>query len=101
MTEMTEAHLEREVRRLAKRHGVHGMHILDSRRAIGAAGMPDWMFIGRDVLWRELKRAYEGLEGEQAAWRWRLLAAGANYGIWRPLDLETGRIDQELQAIAP
>lgn len=98
---MSEDELEREVRRLAKRYGVHAVHLPDSRTGIGVAGMPDWILIGTGVIWRELKSRSGVLEKEQVAWKYRLKAARADWDIWRPLDYDTGRIAQELQAIAP
>jgi hypothetical protein len=99
MPEMTEAQLALEVRRLAARYGVHAVHLTDSRTAIGVTGMPDWILIGSAVIWRELKSPYGAMETAQTDWKYRLLAAGQNWGIWRPLDLQTGRIAGELEAI--
>lgn len=98
---MTEAQLAHAVRDLARRYKVRAVHLPDSRGAIGAAGMPDWILIGSAVIWRELKTAMGTLEGDQVAWKYELLTARQDWDIWRPLDLETGRIAQELQAIAP
>jgi hypothetical protein len=98
---MTEPQLAREVRRLIGLYDVHVMHLTDARTAIGAAGMPDLILIGSEILWRELKSPYGRLDRQQVLWKYRLRAAGQDWDIWRPLDLDSGRIAQELQAIAP
>lgn len=95
---MTEADLEREVRRLIERHGLYGYHAADSRRS--AAGWPDWVIIGRKVLYRELKSPYGALSGAQRHVGWLLHRAGQNWDVWRPLDYTTGRIARELEALA-
>ena len=97
---MTEAYLTAEVRRLVGRYQLIGYHVPDSRRAT-AAGFPDWVIVGPGgVLWRELKSPYGSLSSGQTQWRYALAAAGQDWGIWRPLDLESGIIAQELQALA-
>lgn len=99
--EMTHDQLEREVRRLARRYGVHAVHVTDSRTGIGLKGMPDWILIGTAVLWRELKTRHGVLEKDQITWKYMLRAARADWDVWRPLDYDTGRIARELAAIAP
>lgn len=94
---MTEAELERNVRRLLQLYGLYGYHTADSRRS--AKGWPDWVIIGRKVLFRELKTAYGVPTGEQRHVGYLLQAAGADWDIWRPLDLASGRIAREMQAI--
>lgn len=95
---MTEAQLEKEVRRLLSRHGLYAYHCADNRRS--AAGFPDWVIIGARVLWRELKTAYAMPTGEQRRVGYLLQASGQNWDIWRPLDWTTGRIARELAAIS-
>lgn len=96
---MTEAHLEREVRRLIARYGLWGYHTHDSRRS--APGWPDWVIVGSGILYRELKSPYEQPSGDQRDVGYRLQAAGADWAVWRPLDLESGTIARELEAIRP
>lgn len=97
---MTEAELERELRRLLTRHGLYGYHNPDSRRS--AAGFPDWVIIGvGGILWRELKAPFEQPSGEQRRVGYLLQASGADWDVWRPLDFTTGRIAAELAAIKP
>jgi hypothetical protein len=96
-----EAELQREVRLLAAEYGIHAVHLTDARTGIGTSGMPDWIFLGSRLLWRELKSAGEDLRSSQTRWKHMLLAAMQDWDVWRPADLESGRIAQELQAIAP
>lgn len=96
---MTEAHLEREVRRLMALYGLWGYHTADSRGS--APGWPDWVIVGTRIIFRELKRAYENPTGAQRDVGYRLQAAGGDWAVWRPLDLESGLIARELAAIRP
>lgn len=74
-------------------------HTHDSRRSAG--GFPDWTFAGvRGVMFRELKTARGTVRPEQWAWIHQLRRAGADVAIWRPHDLEAGRIVWELARVA-
>lgn len=95
---MTEAELERSVRNLLRDHGLFGYHTHDSRRS--PAGFPDWVIVGQAVLFRELKSADGVLSPEQTRVKYTLLAAGADFAVWRPDDLISGQIQRELAAIA-
>lgn len=76
-----------------------------NQRIAGNKGFPDLEIMGPGgVLYRELKTMNGmgpggGLRPDQLVWRDRLLAAGQDYEIWTPRDLETGRIEQQLAAI--
>jgi hypothetical protein len=64
------------------------------------AGLPDLVIVGaRGCLWRELKSPRGQLLPEQVLWQYRLIAAGENYGIWRPRDWPE-RIEHELEQIS-
>lgn len=55
----------------------------------GDAGFPDLVLargVGDGVLFRELKSQRGSLDAGQKAWRDVLLAAGANWALWRPSD---------------
>lgn len=97
MTAVTEAELERAVRDLLKLHRLWGYHPYDSRRS--EPGFPDWVIIGSRVLWRELKTDGGELRPDQRRVRNLLLAAGEDWAVWRPADLRSGRIDQEMRAV--
>ena len=65
------------------------------------AGFPDWTFVGpRGVMFRENKTRKGMLTSEQISWKNALRAVDADYGIWRPGDLESGRIAYELLSLA-
>ena len=97
---MTERELQVEVERLAAKLGVLIHHCLDGRRCEGV-GFPDVVACGlKGTIFRELKLEAAELGSQQRMWKWKLLASGADYGIWRPSDLRSGRIEKELQRIA-
>ena len=93
---MTEAQFQRQVIALAR---MTGWKVAAFRPAMNARGewrtpvqgdgkgWPDLVLVKGDrVLFRELKRDKTYLEPEQKAWRDALLAAGADWAIWRPKD---------------
>jgi hypothetical protein len=66
----------------------------------GPKGYPDFTIAGPGgVIFRECKAASRRSLA-QIGWGRALAAAGADYAIWRPEDLESGRIEAELQALA-
>ncbi len=71
-----------------------------NKRRQSLTGFPDLFLCGRiGVAFRELKSQYGEMRPEQTTWRYKLLAAGQNWDIWRPVDLESGRIDRELDGL--
>ena len=58
------------------------------------SGFPDWVLVqpARGLIWfRELKagtKPTRPLDPAQALWRQWLIAAGANYDVWRPADFD-------------
>jgi hypothetical protein len=95
---MTEAELQRRVQDLLEQYGLRWFRIPDSRRVM--PGWPDLTIIGRRLICRELKTMWGDLTKEQSQMRYLLRAAGVDWEIWRPADLESGRIDLELSEIA-
>jgi hypothetical protein len=96
---VTEDQLLARVIVLCDDRGYRVYHSRDSRRDQGK-GFPDLVIAGcTGVLFRELKDQSGRLEREQTVWKWRLHACRANWGLWRPADLESGRIERELEAI--
>jgi hypothetical protein len=68
----------------------------------GDPGVPDLNPVAGPggILYRELKNQTNKLEPAQERWRDMLLAAGADWDLWRPIDWLTERIHRELRAIA-
>lgn len=72
------------------------------RTAKTARGWPDLVIAGsHGVIFRELKSYYGQTSYEQDYWVWYLHNGGCDTGIWRPAEWESGRIRDELQALAP
>lgn len=95
---MTEATLQETVRQLCQNLKLFHYHPHDSRRS--EPGWPDSVIIGpRGILYRELKSHRGTLTSEQTQVRYLLLAAGADYGVWKPVQLLDGTIARELAAI--
>lgn len=95
---MSENELEQEIRALLRRYGLYGYHTHDSRRS--PAGWPDWVILGRGLLFRELKSTGGYLTPAQRRVGYMLKAAGQDWDVWRPADLESGRIQRELERIS-
>lgn len=96
---MTEADLLGEVILACEQHGLYWHHCQDSRHCQGEAGLPDLLIIGRGILWRELKSEDGRSSRAQLHYLNRLRNTGADVGVWRPEDLDSGRIARELEEI--
>lgn len=94
---MTEAQLQTQVIKMATKLGWWWWHDINSRR--NRAGMLDLMLVhlgtGR-LLLRELKSDTGKLRPEQAALITVLVRGENDVAVWRPADLESGRILEEL-----
>jgi hypothetical protein len=77
------------------------IHIPDSRTVSGASGFPDFIITGpHGILYRECKpRRSSQLGRNQIAWKYMLLAAGANCGVWAQEDLDDGTAQRELEEL--
>lgn len=96
---MSEKDFQTGVLKLAQFHGFTlRYHTHDSRRS--APGFPDLVLIntrtGR-ILWRELKTNKGRVSLDQQAWLDGLAACGLDAGVWRPNDLDDGRVLAELR----
>lgn len=95
---MTEAQFQDTVVAMCKLLGVAWYHPFFSRRS--AAGWPDLALCGsRAFILRELKTDKGRLTRDQQEWGSRLRGAGQDWDVWRPGDLQSGRIQRELEAI--
>lgn len=89
-----------EVLLLASKLGVLAFHVWDSRTVVGP-GFPDLVLAGENgVLVRELKKERGSMSPDQTRWYYRLRAAGIDCELWRPSDLASGRVREELERIA-
>jgi hypothetical protein len=91
--------LERFVVRVAHFHGWCGFHVSFSHGAVTGVhkiglgsdhydsdGWPDWCFVRERVIYRELKGAGKYPTPAQRRWGAKLLAAGADWKVWKPTD---------------
>lgn len=79
--------------------GLMAFHCHDSRRCWGP-GFPDLEVAGPGgIIHREVKGTNGILRPDQRAWGRTLLAAGADWAVWYPRDLTSGRIRRELAAL--
>lgn len=66
----------------------------------GDAGFCDVVIVGGNgVLFRELKGEKGRLSAAQTLWLSRLAFAKADAGVWRPSDLRSGLVLEELKAV--
>lgn len=95
---MTEQQLQDAVIGMCKYLGIAWYHPYFSRRSV--PGWPDLALCGaHGFMTRELKSENGKVSPEQDRWGWMLRQAGVNWDVWRPEDLNSGRIQRELQAI--
>lgn len=83
---ISESDFQAEVIRMAGQAGFAVYHTYDSRRS--QPGFPDLVLVGNRVIFAELKAAGGQLMPSQKAWRDNLLAAGAEWYLWRPSDMD-------------
>ncbi len=71
----------------------------DSRRA-WSRGWPDLVIVGRALLFREVKTQDDDVDQAQWWWGGLLARAAQDWAVWRPGDLASGRVQEQLQQIA-
>lgn len=98
---MGERELETRVIAMIADRGLYLKDHPDSRRdRVSNPGFPDLVIAGvGGVLWRELKDQEDTPSADQLAWGQVLGAAGQDWALWRPLQLLTGVIAIELDAL--
>ncbi len=98
---MLEAQLQREVRTLIAGAGLLTVALPRLANMGNPPGWPDLMILGpRGLLFRELKSADGRPSRAQLAIGGILRQLGQDWAIWRPADLDSGRIGRELWEIA-
>lgn len=96
---MLEAVLQNTVREMCARFKLRCYHVYDSRKS--EPGFPDLTIVGcGGHMFRELKTDVGRLTAAQQGWLDDLSAHGADAGVWRPVDLASGRIERELRALS-
>lgn len=98
---MTEAELLARVVEACRERGLRVFHSTDPRKDT-ERGWPDLAIAGPSsphVLFAELKSEHGQLTREQIHWRWYLQHAGCAWRLWKPLDWESGEIEQELEVL--
>lgn len=95
---MRERDFGHQVEALASTLGLLYFHTFRSEHS--APGFPDYVIVGKKVLYRELKRTTGRVTPAQQHWLDRLAAAGQNATVWRPEDLLSGRILREMREAA-
>lgn len=99
--DMREAVLQARVEQHARALGWLAYHTHDSRRS--AAGFPDLVLVHagqRRTLFRELKTQRGRVSPAQADWLRALVLAGEDAAVWRPADLLSGHVDDQLRSPA-
>ena|SRR5579875_2754954 len=84
--------------RLAERYSVRWAYWPDSRKVQGCTGFPDIILCGSHrFMVREIKAGMDTLNPGQTAWRYSLISAGIDWGVWRLADFISGRAEQEMK----
>ncbi|MER7167251.1 hypothetical protein ABT336_14425 [Micromonospora sp. NPDC000207] len=101
--------LQRQVLEMCKLLHLHTAHFRPALTRTGrwitpvggdGKGWPDLTIVGPGgILFRELKSATGSRTPEQRQWAGWLAEAGADVAVWKPRDMESGRIKAELEAI--
>lgn len=97
---VTEEDLLDKVTARSRELGLLVFHSTAAVRDIGP-GFPDLVIAGTRHIFAELKSAGGCLSPRQTMWRYRLVATGAEWHLWRPRDWAAGRINDLLEEITP
>lgn len=95
---MTERQFQQQIEQLCLYRGLTYYHTYDSRRS--QPGFPDLVIVGsKGILFREIKTETGRISKMQKHWLDILAMAGSDAAVWRPSDLISGRIQDELKAL--
>ena len=99
---MNETELQHKVQAICEELDLLWHHCCDPRKCTGNKGLPDLIIVGPGgLLLAELKSDDGTTSAHQDLWLWQLSHTPNTPGrVWRPADLESGRIRRELAAIA-
>lgn len=95
---MTEAELQDDVTEMCDDRGLVWIHNPDCRRV--RKGWVDLIILGHGALFVELKASDGRRSKKQIAMADSLILAGLPYRLWRPADLASGSIENELNELA-
>lgn len=99
---MTGAEMDRQVAALLEELGLRGFHVNDSRRIPRRVGVgwPDWVIVGRRIIFRENKGSNDVLSPAQRAMARTIMHAGGDWAVWGPRDFYGGLVRAELEQLA-
>lgn len=99
---MGERQLQHDVEKLASDLGLLWHHCPHPVRCRGRRGFPDLIIAGPGGLVAAELKGFGGVRSPgQVTWGYTLQAGGVSYQLWRgPLDWASGRIEDQLHAIA-
>ena len=98
---MSEAELLARVVLLMDELGLAWHHCYEPRCCGGSPGWPDLTIAGSGgIVFRELKSEDGRVTLKQRQLGRRILAAGGNWGVWRPVNLDSGSIESVLRHLA-
>jgi hypothetical protein len=94
--------MDDRIAELVSQYKLIGYHHPDSRRAAPTGkGFPDWVIIGRRILYREVKGSNDILLPHQRYVGRAIMLAGGDWGVWQPGDFRAGGlVVRDLQEIA-
>ena len=93
---MNEKQFQANVVELCKYLGYLVYHTFDSRKS--EPGWPDLVIVGRNrIIYREIKTENGVVTDAQLKWGGAILAAGGDWGVWRPEDMDNLTIKETLQ----
>lgn len=95
---MTERELAVEVAKICERRGVNRYAVVKGWPSL--IGFPDLvLWGGRQLIFREIKSDDGRCSLAQLQVHRSLAATGQNVDVWRPADLQSGRIERELREL--
>jgi hypothetical protein len=96
---MTEREMESAVLARIMERGLYWHLCRDPRFCRGHRGFPDLAILGARFALAELKGSETRTRRHQLDYADSLMAAGITYHRWHPADLDSGRVDRELDAL--
>jgi hypothetical protein len=97
---VTGAQIDQRIKKLLDEYRIIGYHNPNSLLAT-VRGWPDWVFIGRRILYREVKGSNDTLLPEQRRMGHALSRAGGDFEVWESRHFYNGTIRRQLAAISP